>query len=238
MFPKILVLTLKQSIEKNEYIESIKDQIGDFEYFYGIGDKKQIIDNIKDKKLLTTGKGGILFVGQIGCYFSHTNIFKKVVNENLDNIIVFENDINFLKEDWKDYVSNSIKKLPKDYDILLLYSRSKNMTKRNKLRINKYITKYNNTSGLVGYLISNQGAKKIIEYLKDQEIIPIDLLINKLAKNNKINIYNLYERIIDTNRELKSTIYFKDPKIWIKHKSNKDLQKYYCQVDNLFNCSK
>ena len=70
-------------------------------------------------------------VGEIGCYLSHTNIWKNIVSNNINNCLIFEDDVIPNKNYEK--IIEYLEDIPEDYDIANLgwWSR-KNIINNNK----------------------------------------------------------------------------------------------------------
>lgn len=234
---KIIVATTLKSKNRNEYINSIKDKIGDFSFFYGVDERDKIYDFVeKNKKKILfhpLRKCGILYLGQIGCYITHYLILKKIYNEKIQNTIVLENDINFSKDDWELYIEKIMNsELPNDYDMLLLYSRSRNINKREyRIKGKKKITKYNKTSGAVAYLISLNGVKKMLHLLESTYIKPFDLFIKDLGMNEDNKVFNLVTKLIGLIN-VKSTIKSDDKNKLMISNNNNNFFKFYKLADN------
>ena len=205
---KTLVLTTKNCCTRNNYISSLEN-LGKFEFFYGYDKNIDLVNFLENnnKKFLYNPslKSGILYKGQIGCYIGHYLIIKKIIDEKLENTIVLENDITIDKNDWREYLKNVMEELPKNYDILLLYSRSKNLKKKEcRIEEKKFITSYNKTSGAVAYMISLEGAKRLKKKLDSCILKPFDLFIKELAKENRV--FNLNTYLFKVNLDFDSTI--------------------------------
>lgn len=229
---KVIVATTKNSISRNEYIESIKDIIGDFEFYYGVDDRDDINNFVEknNKKILyhPLGKCGILYIGQIGCYITHYSILKMIVEKEYDNTIVLENDIKFKNREWISYVKNIMdKELPEDYDMLLLYSRGRNINQPEyRIQGKELITRYNKTSGAVAFLISLNGAKKMIKLLESNLIKPFDLFIKELASVEENKIFNLTKNFINVT-DVDSTIKVNSKSVFLNSHINNNLVKYF-----------
>jgi len=128
-------------------------------------------------------------VGEIGCYLSHTNIWKEIVDNNYNNCIIFEDDV-IPKKNYEDIITY-IEDVPDDYDIAYLGW----WTRKNLNNINKnsnWLYSVNNSDkpnvlGLYAYIISNNGAKKLLS-----NAFPIDVqldtyvsLYNNISKDFK-----------------------------------------------------
>jgi GR25 family glycosyltransferase involved in LPS biosynthesis len=58
----------------------------------------------------------IMTKGEIGCSLSHYNIWKKMIDQNLDNILILEDDVEFTDE--VNNISEYFKFLPEDWDMV------------------------------------------------------------------------------------------------------------------------
>ena len=105
--------------------------------------------------------------GAIGCYLSHYKIWEKIINENLNNVIIFEDDLvsDVEIKEFEEYINS----LPQDYDVALLSWFSLwfdllNNPKKNTI-INNYWNKYNsiNVFACQSYLVSKKGAEKLVK---------------------------------------------------------------------------
>jgi len=105
--------------------------------------------------------------GGIGCYLSHYKIWEKMINQNLDNIIIIEDDI-ITDADAAEF-NAYINSIPNDYDIGILswfklwFDLLNNPNKN--IIINKYWNQYDsiNVFSGAGYLVSKKGAQKLIK---------------------------------------------------------------------------
>jgi glycosyl transferase family 25 len=113
----------------------------------------------------------------IGCYASHLDVMQRMVDRNLPMAIILEDDVypcaqfdDKLKEFTEHY-------LPASYDIVLLGNRGhedflhniafsslfKVHPDRKYTKINKYLCTPHNSHGLYGYILSLEGARKILK---------------------------------------------------------------------------
>lgn len=122
--------------------------------------------------------------GAIGCYLSHIKTWEKIIEDNVDYGIIYEDDVQMNKRINEKIIYNYIKNLPKDWDILLL---NKNRIK-GKL-YNKNIYKIQRFICTHSYIIKKTSINKIINniYPINQQI---DFKLSILAEKHLINIYH------------------------------------------------
>jgi GR25 family glycosyltransferase involved in LPS biosynthesis len=177
---KIYIINLKSQNDRLKNMSSLidnlnidKNKIEVFEAVVGNELKDDEIQNILSISSLDTlynkskDHKDIQTKGAIGCYLSHYKVWDKVINNNLNNVLIFEDDLASeidIKE-FEEYINS----LPQDYDIALLswfslwFDLLKN-PKKNTV-INNYWNKYNsiNVWGCAAYMISKKGAEKLIK---------------------------------------------------------------------------
>lgn len=132
---------------------------------------------------------------ETACFLSHFSLWNKVIEENLNYIAIFEDDIYlsegadyFLSKEWP--VKKDIIKIEKICNDVFL--------KRNK-NINISGSKY--TLGILlkghlgagGYVLSYKAAKELIAYVESlDELDHIDqILFNHYLKSNQLSVYQL-----------------------------------------------
>lgn len=131
--------------------------------------------------------------GEKGCLLSHLVLWKRCVDNNLDYIAVFEDDIIFSEEAAK-YIK-SINQIPSSNFILKLESFPMKAHFIKICRVeNRHIYALKSTYvGSAGYIISNQAATFLVgyfKYLSKEEILPVDeILFNQLINRKLIDIY-------------------------------------------------
>ena len=122
-------------------------------------------------------------LGAVGCYLSHIKTWNKILEDNVDYGIIYEDDVLFNNyiDDYK--IKEYIKNVPKDWDIIIM--------NKNKVKMKKYkdnIFKVYEFLCLHSYIIK----KDSIEYIISN-ILPINQQIDWklacLANQNLINIY-------------------------------------------------
>jgi glycosyl transferase family 25 len=177
---KIFVINLKSRTDRIENIKNLiknlnidNKKIELFEAVVGKDIPKDDINNMLSISSLNSlynesnNHKDIRSKGAIGCYLSHYKIWEKMINHNLNNIIILEDDIgtDANEKELNEYINS----IPEDYDIGILswfslwFDRLDN-PKKNSI-INNYWNKYNsvNIFSTGAYLLSKKGAKKLIK---------------------------------------------------------------------------
>jgi GR25 family glycosyltransferase involved in LPS biosynthesis len=147
----------------------------------------------------------------VGCYASNLAVMDIIVKHNISQAVIIEDDV-FPVEDFDKKWNEVQPYIPKDFDILLLshIGQTSNLgflslvsyftfTKRRYKYINKYISIPYFPLGTASYLISNKGAKIILEkynqikyhidlHLYTKDDIKLYTLNNFLIKNQSSEI--------------------------------------------------
>lgn len=130
--------------------------------------------------------------GEIGCFASHLESWKYIIENNLDNVLILEDDA-MLENNFVEKLQYSMHHIPKDYDIFFAFV-SHEMHKYfdfNKHYIgNDFVCKAFQDWSTLCYLISNSGAKNIMSLVKEQGMIsPVDNFILENHEAGRIKAY-------------------------------------------------
>ena len=205
---KVFVLSLKEykEREKNIYeLTCIFKQLGiAIEIFYGINGKninKEIIDDENIKLLYenyesivyntkSRANGKIMSCGELGCAWSQLCLYKQLIHdETFDKYLILEDDA-LLTSDFETIV-NILNNIPIDSDVCHIGESTWYPFKITN-KINDFFYEYerqycnNNTS----YIITKNGATKLLEFTKNRILFPADdLLSNAKLYTNNFNLY-------------------------------------------------
>jgi glycosyl transferase family 25 len=212
---KVVVLHLSKFPERLEKLKEVLKEFTkiniEFEIFNGVIGSNIEIMNTENRyiKLLkynndfryydTRARINRKFMkpGELGCAWSHLNIYKKLINDNeYDNYLVIEDDVVLLKS--IEYIKEILENIPPDYDfcntnISLWYPFKKTE------QVNKYFYKIqiNYFSGMTSYLVSKSGAQKLLNLAGNNIDIPSDDLVCTLFRiSNNFHFYVPEEPII------------------------------------------
>ena len=144
-------------------------------------------------------KDHIIYNRVFDCALNHYNIIKSAYLRNLNNILVFEDDINFVVN--KNIVNKVIDLIPEDYDILKFYNGDDQLhlelTTENNIEYTKHFKLFYDfySCVMVGY--SRKGMKAYIDKIEENGIAACDIYYEHLIKENKINVYRLTSYFIN-----------------------------------------
>lgn len=121
-----------------------------------------------------------LTMGAIGCALSHRNVWKKIIDENIDNVLILEDDIRF-DSNFGKKLDNYANHWPKNYDVIFLGYHPASIKFITK-SVNDVFTRSNNVYGTFGYVVSKKGAEKLLK------IFPLNYQIDTEIHRNFHNI--------------------------------------------------
>lgn len=119
-------------------------------------------------------KNRTMTFGEIGCFLSHYKIWKDMIENNYQDAIIFEDDVRFevnLVNKWKDILHNEISN-QQQYDFVFL-GRKKLYTSEDTF-VSEHLAKPGYSWWLVGYMITKEGAKKLIDAKPLDNLLPSD----------------------------------------------------------------
>lgn len=167
---RTFVLNLEHNTERKKYMQDILKGIPiDYEFFPAVyGKSITNIDQFYDSKLAEKRAKRQLNVGEIGTAISHKNIYKKMIDENIEQALILEDDVTFL--DGFIDVYKKIEKINVGNKIILLGTIVKKKIKKIwKKKLTAEHSMYlvlNNYAGAYGYIIGLDAAKKIYYHNK------------------------------------------------------------------------
>lgn len=153
IFDKILVITIPSFTDRIANMKARLDGI-EYEFFDGAYGRDIDVDYYRSK-------GSRLTRGQLGCALSHYQIYQKMVDENLDNVLILEDDCVFNENvvELGEYYSQ----LPENYAVFYLGYDCPFTS--------PYSPKLNLSNGSVGWThsmnVRKHCAEKILEINKD-----------------------------------------------------------------------
>ena len=201
---KIFIINLDKDIERlnNSYKQLNKYNITNYERYSAIYAAKA---NKYELNTYTTTIGKIIASKtMIGCGISHINIWKKIVKEKINTSLIVEDDF-ILVDDFLNKFNRIINKAPEKYDILFLTSGQLHNKDLKFRDINEYFYKQIFISQTVGYIITLEGAEKILKYI-NKVSYHIDLEIFMTSLFTDLNVISVKERLIYQTFETSNNI--------------------------------
>jgi GR25 family glycosyltransferase involved in LPS biosynthesis len=146
--------------------------------------------------------------GQVGCYLSHYNIYKKIRQDNrLGYTIVFEDDFVIKDENLLNKIKKIIENMNEkeiNFDMLFLGNLKDNHGTQ-ILEDLYYVDKSNNLYGTHAYVVNNKNINKIINKTENIDRA-IDNKLEDCAKNETLDIVVVYPNLVEQDGSFRSTI--------------------------------
>jgi len=207
----IFIVNLKKDSEKKEHMKKLCKQYAlDCQFTDAVDGKKldqNELSEVYDSKRAQKEYGRKLSPGEIGCTLSHKEIYRKMVNEQIAQALIFEDDITF--DDRIHDALSSISNFPIDWECVLLhYHRNNPFAKRycislydrqavgKGLKIVRFTELMHSTGA---YIINLAGAKKLFANLEEGMYKPID---HYTGDEHDVNLYGLHPRIVETDAKI------------------------------------
>lgn len=133
--------------------------------------------------------------GELGNFGSHYSAWKYVADNDLDSLLVFEDDV-IIYDDFMDKYSLIMNNVPEDYDVMSIFVDPNQYPRyRPDEYVNDYIAKGYQDWSTLCYVISRQGAKKLIKYVHEVGMDhPTDWFIFRKGHKGIFNVYTVPPR--------------------------------------------
>ena len=133
--------------------------------------------------------------GGLGCFLSHYNLAKQLLNDNnVDAYLIFEDDTTVLPFTYNK-IKESLKYLPDDWDYVLFYT-----IRAVGRKENNYFNNLKSFWGMNCYILSKQGAKKFVDEVNETKIDgQVDCYLSRMIQQKKMNIYSTKTHFVSSN---------------------------------------
>ena len=122
-FDRIFVITLKRATERHEQIRKALQGLN-YEFFFGEDKHDHNLQELSSVNIYNQQRSIQLHrynkpmtLGHICCSWSHLHIYEKMVAENWQRVLIFEDDV-FVNEDNDKYIPEILKQLPDTWELL------------------------------------------------------------------------------------------------------------------------
>ncbi|UNU73143.1 glycosyltransferase family 25 protein [Moraxella nasovis] len=183
---KNYVISLTNACDRRNHISREFGKQGiDFEFFDAITPSQ--INEISIKFGIDLNKTD-LSSGEIGCLLSHLCLWQKAIDNNWDNITIFEDDV-YLGENSAVFL-NTYDWLPKNFDAIKLETvlTPVHLSNPTKIHDRKLCTLNTFHYGTGAYVISKQCIIELLSLIQKQEKITTidDILFNQIIKSKNV----------------------------------------------------
>lgn len=208
-FPPVFVVNLETSTDRRKFISDQLDKLGiPFEIFPAVDGRKlpqAEVDAGYDSEGSVSFFGRELTRGEIGCSWSHLNIYRKMVEDNIEEAMILEDDV-ILCDELPEILSRE-PEFPEDWELMFLSHNNavSSVWDRQRLFGKYHIVRFvENPNWTSGYLIKLSGAKKLLA-----AGFPIRMPADWLTGNRlgiDVRLYGIKPVCIPQNKEFQETI--------------------------------
>lgn len=200
MVTPIFVISLRSSSDRRKHIEKEflkKDLVFNWiDAVDGNSLSEEEVNKVYDDEVCNVLYGRSLGRGEIGCYLSHLEAYRRIINDGLSYALIFEDDI-FLNNNIINFI-NSISSIPNNIEMITLANYPNTSKLRKAINIACGFKLREHVSGIwgtYGYYITNIGAQKICNQSK-KIFTPIDHIGRAIGR--KINIKTIHPYCLST----------------------------------------
>lgn len=197
---KIFVINLERRKEKFLKVKKLADVIGlEVERFIGVDGDTLTTDHLHDEGIRLIPEYENMFekrpmrLGEVGCFLSHYKIWEHIVDLGLDEVLVLEDDVIFEHyfSQMTEAALTEVRSLIRDYDLLYL---GRNPLGKDGLSIkgSKLLREPGPSLTLSGYIITFQGARKLINTKPLKKMVPVDEYVGIMYDKHTNEFYKKY----------------------------------------------
>jgi len=186
---KKFVISLATASERREHIlNEFKEKNVDFEFFDALTPDPAVIFA---QELGLNIDNQVLTRGEVACFMSHVYLWKKMLDDDISYMAIFEDDI-YLGEHVDDFLSNSAW-IHEEWHLIKLEEFTPRIALGKKVKVfdghierTLFQLKSKNL-GTAGYILSQHAAKTLLNYIKSlDKLIALDHLMFENVINKKI----------------------------------------------------
>lgn len=137
--------------------------------------------------------------GAVGCYMSHINLYKQIMETDKEYALIFEDDAIL---DKKFLEKASAHEFPEDWDMLLFgYYCLKCNKSEGYVKVRRFY-------GLHGYAIHKRGIEKVLRYSRTFPVEKqVDAVLAEMAEQGFLNVYASKQKLAtQNNKDFKTSI--------------------------------
>lgn len=135
--------------------------------------------------------------GAIGCYLSHVELYKKLLSDECEYYLIFEDDAELCVKN-ETILRDAIKNAPSDWD-MISFARGYGYS---HTEIKGKYTKYYHFFGLTCYLINKKGARKFLDEFNSKPItMQIDSKMSLMIQKGNFVVYGYSDYILEEHSD-------------------------------------
>lgn len=197
---KIFVINLERRKEKFLKLKKLADIIGlEVERFVGVDGDSLTTDHLHDEGIRLIPDYENMFdqrpmrLGEVGCFLSHYKIWEHIVDHGLDEVLVLEDDVIFQHyfTEMTGSALAEVSSLVKEYDLLYI-GRSPLGKDGPSIKGSKLLRKPGPSLTLTGYIITFDGARKLVNAKPLQKMVPVDEFVGIMYDKHTNEFYKKY----------------------------------------------
>jgi len=232
----ITVINLKKDIDRKnnitQQLNKLNLEFSLFEAIYGADLNLEEFEAAYNPKYSVEKNTRTLLKNDIGCALSHFGVYQKMMDNDIDKMLILEDDAIFDEGFLK--ALDVVECLPKNWEIFLLgYSSGRKIPCNFKVELENNHTTFNVgvspiTRGcLHGYVINKRGAQRMLNY-KDSLYQAVDMYSGDYRM---MNVYILYPKVVYQSADFDSSIGYE----WMVGTDSKWKQQKIVKVIRNFN---
>ncbi|XP_076272943.1 glycosyltransferase 25 family member isoform X1 [Rhynchophorus ferrugineus] len=179
-FDKVFMINLKRRPDRKERMHRCFNQLGL---------QAETIDAVDGRALNESFLKTISFMpdfydpyhkrpmklGEIGCFLSHYRIWERVLEERLQTVMILEDDIRFEPYFRKkiEYLMAEVRRMP-DWDLVYLGRKKLQDQDEPWVEGSKYLVEVGYSYWTLGYILSWNGARKLVSAEPLSKLVPVD----------------------------------------------------------------
>lgn len=198
IFDKVVCINLTERPERKTSVKNEFDKFGiDVEFYHPVklGFANIIAESIMSaNSAIRRGFFNLFQPNEVGCAISHYTVIKQAYLNNVENLFIFEDDIK-LTDDFNNKFEQYYKELPKDWNMILLYSFLRVWESR-MIPVNNYWRTAHNNWSCVAYGMNRNFMKQYIDTV-DNFLCIADM--STLTLQEKMKCYVSNEFLVTPN---------------------------------------
>uniref|UniRef100_A0A8C2EHT1 procollagen galactosyltransferase n=1 Tax=Cyprinus carpio TaxID=7962 RepID=A0A8C2EHT1_CYPCA len=198
-FDEVFMINLKRRADRRErMLRALREQEIDCKIIAAVDGKAMNISEIHAMGIhMLPGysdpyHGRPLTRGELGCFLSHYNIWKEIVDRGLKTSLVLEDDLRF-EIFFKRRLQNLMSEVESeglDWDLIYIGRKRMQVDRREKAVPNiRNLVEADYSYWTLGYMMSLQGAKKLLEAEPLSKMLPVDEFLPVMFNKHPVSDY-------------------------------------------------